>query len=132
MQHLTNVAYYLAYACGYATGTFVGILIEEKIAIGKVVIRIITNKDATELVEHLRNTGYGVTIFDGRGATGCVKLIYMNIERTDIDNILEVIKKFNPKTFFSVEEIRLAKEGTFPLRKNHHLSFDLGSNSHNR
>jgi len=130
VQHLTNITYYLAYGCGYATGTFIGILIEEKIAIGKVIIRIITKKDATELIEHLRNTGYGVTIFEGQGATGSVKLIYMTIERADVDDIVEIIKKFNPKAFFSVEEIRLAKEGTFPLKKSHHWSFDLRLNTH--
>lgn len=66
MQHVSNIVYYLAYASGYASGTYVGILIEEKMAIGRVIIRIITKKDATELVEHLRSTGYGVTNFDGQ------------------------------------------------------------------
>ena len=128
IQNLTNITYYLAYASGYATGTYFGILIEEKMAIGRVIIRIITKRDATELVERLRSTGYGVTSFDGQGSTGQVKLIYMTIERKDIDKILEIIKKFNPKAFFSVEEVRLVKEGIFPLRKVHHWSFDLGLN----
>lgn len=132
IQHLEG-AYYLAYGLGYATGTYVGILIEEKIAIGKVIIRIITKKDSEDLAEHLRDTGYGVTIFEGQGATGHVKLIYMTIERSDIDRILKIIKEFNPKAFFSIEEVRLAKEGIFPLRKaHHHWSFDLGLNSHKK
>ena len=127
IQHITNITYYLAYAFGFAAGTYVGILIEGKMAIGIVVIRIITKRDAKELMERLRSTGYGVTSFDGQGSTGQVKLIYMTIKRRDINNILEIIKKLNPKAFFSIEEVRLAKEGIFPLRKNHHFSFDLGS-----
>ncbi len=130
MQHLTNATYYLAYAFGFAAGTYVGIIVEEKMAIGKVIIRIITKKDATDLVENLRSTGYGVTIFDGRGVTGIVKLIYMTVERKDVDEILKMINKFNPKAFFSVEEVRLANSGTFPLRKAHHWSFDLGLGHH--
>ena len=125
MRHLDNITYYLAYAFGYASGTYVGILIEEKMAMGMVIIRVITKRDATELLESLRSTGYGVTSFDGQGSTGLVKLIYMTIERRDVDSVLEMIRKFNPKAFFSIEEVRLAKEGIFPLRKNHHLSFDL-------
>jgi uncharacterized protein YebE (UPF0316 family) len=128
MQHVSSIVYYLAYASGYATGTYVGILIEEKMAIGRVIIRIITKKDATELVERLRYTGYGVTSFDGQVSTGPVKLVYMTVERKDIDDILEIIKKFNPKAFFSIEGIRLANEGIFPLRKDHDWSFDLGPN----
>jgi uncharacterized protein YebE (UPF0316 family) len=132
MQHLTNITYYLAYACGYATGNFIGVWVEEKMAIGMAVIRIITNKDASELVKRLRSTGYGVTSFDGQGATGPVKLIYMTIERKDIDNIVEIIKEFNPKAFFSIEEVRMENAGVFPLRKRHHLDFDLRLHRHNK
>ncbi len=132
MQHLTNIVYYLAYAFGFAVGTFVGILVEEKMAIGTVIIRIITKKDASELVEHLRSIGYGVTSFNGQGATGPVKLIYMTIERKDIEEIVEIIKEFNPKAFFSIEEVRMENAGIFPLRRGHRWNFDLGLYRHNK
>jgi uncharacterized protein YebE (UPF0316 family) len=90
-----------------------------------VIIRVITKKDATELIECLRSTGYCVTSFDGCGATGTVKLIYITVDRKELDYILEIIKKFNSKAFFSIEGISLVNEGIFPLRKDHHWSFDL-------
>jgi len=121
MQHVDNIIYYLAFGSGFATGTYVGIITEEKIAIGRVIIRIITRKDTTALVKHMRSIGYGVTIFDGQGVTGQVKLIYATIERKDLGNILEIIKNFDKKAFFSIEEVHLVKEGTFP--KNHHWRF---------
>ncbi len=117
MQNLTNITYYLAYACGYAVGNFVGVYVEEKMALGMVVIRIVTNKDPKILVEQLRSTGYGVTSFDGQGSTGNVKLIYMTIERKDTDEITDIIKKFNPRAFFSVEEVRMENAGIFPKRQ---------------
>lgn len=127
MQHLTNITYYLAYAFGYAVGNYVGVWVEEKIALGMVIIRIITKKDASNLVEHLRSIGYGVTSFDGQGSTGKVKLIYITVERKDIEYIIEIITRFNPRAFFSVEEVRLENAGIFPLRKSHHWDFDLRS-----
>ena len=54
MANLNNVLYYLAYAGGFAAGTFIGIVIEEKISIGKVTIRIITKKDSTKLLKALK------------------------------------------------------------------------------
>jgi uncharacterized protein YebE (UPF0316 family) len=114
MQNLTNITYYLAYAGGFATGVFVGISIEEKIAMGTVVVKVITKKESVELVEYLKSEGYGVTSFDGQGATGQVKLIYSTIKRKDVDNVIGMIKRFNPKAFFSIEEVRLASEGIFP------------------
>lgn len=132
MQHLTNITYYLAYAIGFATGTFFGIWVEEKMAIGMVIIRIITKRDASKLVEHLRSIGYGVSCFDGQGSTGRIKLIYITIERKDIDSIVEIIKKFNPKAFFSVEEVRMENAGIFPMRRGHRWNFDLGLHIHKK
>ncbi len=50
MENLTNVFYYIAYAGGFAMGNFVGICIEEKLAMGKLIFRIITQNNDNALV----------------------------------------------------------------------------------
>ena len=122
MQNLTNIFYYIAYAAGFATGNFVGIIIEDKMAIGKLVVRIITNKDATDLIEALKSKNYGITIVDAQGATGSVKIIFTVIKRMDTDDVVGMIKRFNPRAFFSMEEVRSASEGVFP---SHRHRFDF-------
>lgn len=117
MQNLTNVNYYVAYAGGFAMGNYVGIYIEEKMAIGTLVIRIITKKDASDLIESLKSRNYGITIVDAQGATGSVKLIFTVIKRVDVNEVVGMIKHFNPKAFYSIEEVRGASEGVFPSRK---------------
>jgi len=117
MQNLTNFSYYIAYAAGFATGNFVGIFIEDKMAIGKLVVRIITRKDSSDLIAALKSRNYGITIIDAQGATGDVKVIFTVIERKDVDDVVGMIKHFNPKAFYSIEEIRAASEGVFPSRK---------------
>jgi uncharacterized protein YebE (UPF0316 family) len=124
MQHLTNIYFYLAYALGYATGNFVGVSIEEKMALGMVVLRIITKTECSLLVDQLRSTGYGVTCFDGEGSRGNVKLVYMTIERKDTNHIISIIKKFHPHTFFSIEEVRAENAGIFPDRYRHGWVFN--------
>ncbi len=111
MQHLTNITYYLAYAGGFTTGVFVGISIEEKIAMGTVVIRAIIKKEAKKLVENIKSMGYGVTCFDGEGTNGQIKLIYSVIRRKDVDNVVEIIKMFNSKAFYCIEDVRSSSEG---------------------
>src|SRR5690606_19393935 len=59
MQRLDNWVYYVAYAAGFATGNYVGMLLDEKMAIGYEMIRVITKAEANELVQVLRNEGYG-------------------------------------------------------------------------
>lgn len=114
MRNLNNPVYYLAYAFGFAAGNILGIYLEERLAVGKVILRIITQKDATELVACLRSSGYGVTVADAEGSSGPVKIIFTVIDRKKIEAIVNIIKTYNPKAFYSVEDIRLVKEGIFP------------------
>jgi uncharacterized protein YebE (UPF0316 family) len=98
-SNLTNPLYYVAYAGGFAMGNFIGIIIEEKMAIGTVVIRIITQKDATDLIDFLKCTGCGVTHVDAQGAMGPVKIIFTIVKRKDVDQVLEIIRQYNPLAF---------------------------------
>jgi uncharacterized protein YebE (UPF0316 family) len=125
MQNLTNMTYYLAYAGGYATGNIVGMYIEEKMAMGTLVIRIITKRDASNLIEALKLKNYGITVVDAQGGTGAVKIIFTVIKRKSVDDVVGMIKHFNPKAFFSIEEVKAAKEGIFPILNNQFNLFNL-------
>lgn len=113
---IDNFVTYIAFAGGFATGNFVGILIEEKLAVGLEVIRVITRKDSTELFEHLKKKGYGVTCVDAQGATGKVSLIFTVVDRRQHQKVIDIIKQFNPKAFYSVEDVKAVSDGgVFPL-----------------
>jgi uncharacterized protein YebE (UPF0316 family) len=114
MQNLTNVFYYFVYSGGFAAGTFMGMYIEEKLAVGVRSIRIITRKDASRLIEWLRKTNHGVTVLNAEGATGEVNVIYTVVNRGDIENVIKTINRFNPNAFYTIEDIRSAREGVFP------------------
>lgn len=113
-NHLDNPLCYIAYAGGFATGIYTGMLIENKLALGLRVVRIITRKDSSELIQSLRSKGYGATVTDAEGNTGMVKVIFTIIKRSDIKEVIREIKHFNPKAFYSIEDIRAASEGIFP------------------
>jgi len=117
MQDLTNFLYYGAFAAGFAAGTFVGMYIEEKLAMGLLLIRVITKMDASHLIDFLENAGYGVTSVDARGAKRKVNVIYTIIKRSDLKEVVALINRFNPKAFYSIEDIRSVKEGVFPGAK---------------
>lgn len=67
MQNLNSWQTYIAFALGFGAGNYVGVVLEERIALGNLLIRIITQKEADELVDVLRKAGYGVTSVDARG-----------------------------------------------------------------
>jgi uncharacterized protein YebE (UPF0316 family) len=110
MQNLSNVYYYIFYAGGFAIGNLIGITIEDKISIGIVGIRIITRKDAAELIKSLRSLNFGSTVVDADGPKGKVKLIFTIINRQNISEVINIVKKHNPNAFYSIEDIRKVSE----------------------
>ncbi|MBG0859221.1 MAG: DUF2179 domain-containing protein [Bacteroidales bacterium] len=117
MQNLDNYVNYIAYAAGFATGNFVGMLIEEKLAMGILMIRIFASDRGMELVKLLNSSGFGATFVEAHGAREEVHLIYSIVHRHELEKVLEVISGFDPKVFFTIEDIKAANEGIFTPRK---------------
>jgi uncharacterized protein YebE (UPF0316 family) len=113
MQNLSDFSCHLAFAAGFTAGNFLGVIIEKKLAIGTLVVRTVTHRDAGVLVSRLREADYGVTTLDAEGATGAVKMVFTVIQRKELDNVLAIIRRFDPKAFYSVDEIQSAGSGIF-------------------
>ena len=113
MKNLNNVACYLAWASGFATGTFVGLQIEERLALGLQVIRIITNQNCDELLVALKQNNHGVTLVDAQGSKGPVKMIFTIIKRQNVHSVVKLIQQHNPSAFYSNEDIRNTNQGVF-------------------
>jgi len=111
-----NLLAYFAYAAGFAVGNYFGMVIEDKLAIGTLVIRAILPRNGNELTERLREAGYGVTFVDGHGASGDVVLIYTVVMRKELGQVIDIIQTTAPKAFFTVEELRSVQQGIFPVR----------------
>ncbi|MBK7964501.1 MAG: hypothetical protein IPK10_03800 [Bacteroidetes bacterium] len=84
MRNLHNPVCFLAYATGYSMGIFVGIRIEERLALGLQVMRIITQRNANELIVSLTDKNFGITTMDATGSKGPVKVILTVVKRKDI------------------------------------------------
>ena len=116
MQHLDNVMCFLGYAGGYAMGNFIGILIEDKLAMGMLIIRIFLVEDRNKMKESLYSAGFGVTSLDGRGMNGDVEIIYTVIKRKDLNKAVQIIEECDPKAFYSVEDAKAVNQGIFPKK----------------
>ena len=118
MSDLTNIANFLAFAFGFATGTYVGLVIEEKLSIGMVILRIVTTEESNEeIASFLQSENFGVTSLDAKGARGNVKIILTLVNRTDLPRITEYLRTTTPHAFFSIEDVRYANEGVFRPKK---------------
>ena len=113
MQNLTNVFCYLAYGAGFATGNYVGLLIESKLALGLQIVRIISKNPLQILPGELRNEGYGVTTVEGKGAKGAVHILYSIVPRKKVNDLISLVHYLDPKAFVSIEDIRSSYAGYF-------------------
>ncbi|MBN1183100.1 MAG: DUF2179 domain-containing protein [Bacteroidales bacterium] len=113
MKHLDNWVCYIAYAGGFATGNYIGMIIEEKLAMGHGLVRIITKKAADELIERLRKSGYGTTVLDAQGADGAVAVIFVIVDRKNIKEVIGFVKEFNPQALYTIEDIRYVNKNIF-------------------
>jgi len=106
MKNIDNIACYFAYAAGFATGNYIGLILEERFAMGIQMIRIVTQVDASTLIGKLHSTGFYTTSIEAESSQGKVHIIYLIVQRTRIKSIIILIKQFNPKAFYSIEDIR--------------------------
>jgi uncharacterized protein YebE (UPF0316 family) len=106
MQNLhNNWLCYIAYAGGFATGNYVGMRIDEKLAIGHEIVRIISKINSGGMTAVLRGAGFGVTTVKATGMEGEVEIVFVVVNRKNLKNAIEIIEKHNPAAFFTIENI---------------------------
>jgi uncharacterized protein YebE (UPF0316 family) len=114
VQHIHSIPAYFGYAAGFAAGNYIGLWLEEKLALGTFIIRTIVAEGNNLLEREIHDGGFGVTRVNGEGSAGAVKIIYTIVKRIDVRQIMEIIHKHNPNAFISVEEVRSSEHGIFP------------------
>ena len=116
--HLDNWICYIAYPAGFASGVMVGMIIEERIAYGKVIVRIITRKEVVELITFLNLQHFRYTLVTAEGPDGHENLVFTVLERERLDELLGKLKAILPSAFYTIEKVKAAGEsGILPEEK---------------
>ncbi|MDR2287414.1 MAG: DUF2179 domain-containing protein [Prevotellaceae bacterium] len=107
---------YIAYASGYATGNYIGMIIEERLAMGIYLVRVFTLNSGNELVQILNRKNFGATCLRGRGISSEVDVVEIVVGRKNMIVVEAAIKDFDPDAFFVVEDVRSTQKGIFPSK----------------
>ena len=94
----------LFYAFGFAAGNMVGIEIEKKLAMGNIILRVISRDHFDKMAEKIREEGYAVTTFEGKGKCGSVVELYIVCRRRDLGKILRIVNSIEPDAFYVTEQ----------------------------
>lgn len=111
LTQLDNPLNIIGYAAGFATGNVLGMYIEERIAVGHILINIISSRLGTAIADHLRQNGYAVTEVSARGKDGMVSMINCSVLRKQVDIVRQLVNEIDPEAFITAEDVRPIRRG---------------------
>ena len=111
LSNLDNMLNILGYAAGFATGNVVGMLIEEKLAIGHVQISIVSPRLGNAIAERLREEGYAITEIPARGKDGMVTMLTAGVLRKHVDRVHKIVNEVDGSAFVTAEDVRPVRRG---------------------
>ncbi len=111
LTHLGNPLNVIGYAMGFATGNVVGMLIEERLAIGHIKMNIVSSRRGSAVVDQLRSAGFAVTEIPARGKDGTVGLMNVSVLRRDVDRVEKLVLQSDPEAFITTEDVRPLRRG---------------------
>lgn len=118
VQHLQSPLHVIGYAAGFAAGSFVGLTLEERLALGVASVRTVVRSGGAVLATELRDAGFGVTELVGRGRDGEVDVLLSVLPRRQVGRALGLIEAGAPDSFVVVDEPRRVRRGwQFPRKK---------------
>ena len=113
LTDLDNPWNMIGYAAGFATGTVVGMALEERLAVGYAHVRVISPRRGPAVTQALRQAGFAVTELAGRGRDGTVTVLNLSITRRQLPEVRQLVTQTDPNAFLTVEEIRPLRRGYF-------------------
>lgn len=120
LSNIGDIGNLLSYASGFAMGNYLGIILEEKIAIGILIAQIVTTKNIDEFSEHLREKGFGVTVMEGYGKEGKIHMLRVVLDRKIIQKFEHAIEEYDDEAFITISDARNIKGGYFDSKRVKH------------
>lgn len=113
-KDLTQPINMIAYICGYAAGTFIGITVERWIATGWVIVRVMSRTMSRQLAERLRAEQFGVTALHAEGRSGELSVLLVVAPRKRGGQVLTTVQALDPQAFITVDPVSQAIGGFIP------------------
>ena len=89
LLNMNQPVYALAYGLGFAMGTYLGMVIEQRLAFGNQMVLLLTSK-GPELAEVLRTGGYRVAEVKGHIREGDLTILGVEIPRRDVQKLIRL------------------------------------------
>ena len=109
------IAIAVAYAAGFATGTYVGGQIARRVISGNVTVQVVTSRRDDAMLSAIRDAGYAITVLNANESEFAESkyLIIASVDKKRLKEFEEIIKEKDPKAFIMVSETKSYVGGYF-------------------
>lgn len=125
MQDANNMLAFVMYAAGFATGTYVGMWIEEKMAYGSVLVRIISKHIPYELLSYLAENQYRYSMVDANDQSGNTQVLLTLCKRSKLGTLLGNLETIAPQALYTIEGVKQVSHDLLPKQQKKVSSFKL-------
>jgi len=106
----------VAFGLAFVVGIYLGIVVEDKLALGLAQIECIAGFDEAKIItSKMRASGFGVTTFDCEGLDGKKLSINLKVHRKDIPKAMVLLRE-HEDLFVTVTDIRKLTIGNISRR----------------
>ena len=120
LKHMDSPFHVLGYAAGFASGNYLGIWLEGRLAMGVSVVRAIfpktsetSRQEGPGVAEVLRRRNLAVMEAPARGWQGEVDVVDVIVPRRMVPEVLQAVEVSDPDAFISVENVQTTR-GVLP------------------
>lgn len=110
-KDLNNWVNTMAYAIGFGTGSIIGIMLDERMAVGYIHLRVISSNRGALIAETLREQGFAVTEFSGRGRDGMVSMLSVSVKRKNARKARALVEELDDTAFITAEDLTPVRRG---------------------
>ncbi|MFP4095409.1 MAG: DUF2179 domain-containing protein [Cyclobacteriaceae bacterium] len=114
MQDASNLAAYIMYAAGFAAGTYLGMRIEEKLAYGSVLVRIISKQIPAALLDYLASERYNYSRVEASDQAGNSQVLFTVCKRRKVREFLLALERTAPGALYTTEAVNQASHELLP------------------
>lgn len=116
LDNLDNAINVMVYAVGFGAGIYAGMKIEDKLALGHILVTTIVPENGWEVAEEIRGDGYGVTISQAYGREGSRFVLEILTPRSNERSLYRLIHEIEPKAFVISYEPKYINGGFWTKR----------------
>lgn len=101
----------LAYAGGYAAGTYLGSVLSDKLIAGQLSLKVVLSKKDDAIVDTIRSKGYAVTVMNALGKDDEKYMLLMEVDKKKYSELKNIITKLDPNAYIVTTDTQYIQNG---------------------